>query len=177
MSKIALASLPLARAFGAINSRIGGVQLGAITYSFRNMALDDIVKAYVDIGLGEMELMSNHCEALAGAPSGRGGGGRRGQPMTPEQQAARDAAVKALADFRKNATEATFAPVRLGVQAPDQIAPVQNRQAKVAIASLWRGRVGLDPVVEPIVLRFEADQDTSGSAVAGDDDFLISCQP
>jgi sugar phosphate isomerase/epimerase len=101
-----------------INSIIGGVQIGAITYSFRALAVEDVLKAYTTIGIGEMELMSNHCEALAGAPSGRGGGGgRRGQPMTPEQQAARDAAVKALTDFRQNATEATFAPVKTRIAA------------------------------------------------------------
>ena len=65
--------------------------------------------------------MSNHAEALAGAPafapraSARqapdGGGGRRGA-LTPEQQAERDAAVKALRDWRMSATGATFAPVR-----------------------------------------------------------------
>jgi len=115
---LVLAGLPLSLLLDKINSRdkinskIGGVQIGAITYSFRSLPVEEVLKAYTTIGLGEMELMSNHCEALAGAPSGRGGGGRRGQPMTPEQQAARDAAVKALADFRKNATEATFAPVR-----------------------------------------------------------------
>src|SRR4030095_2308211 len=87
--------------------------IGAITYSFRTLPVEDVLKAYTTIGLGEMELMSNHAEAPAGAASGRGGGGgRRGEPLTPEQQAARDAAVKALADFRKNATESTFAPVR-----------------------------------------------------------------
>jgi sugar phosphate isomerase/epimerase len=108
----ALRSMPIS-ALDTINSRIGGVQIGAITYSFRTLPVEDVLKAYTTIGLGEMELMSNHAEALAGAPSGRGGGGgRRGEPPTPEQQAARDAAVKALADFRKNATEATFAPVR-----------------------------------------------------------------
>lgn len=55
----------------AIDSRIRGVQVGAITYSFR--ALGDaqaIVKAMVSMGLGEVELMSNHAEALAGAPVG-----------------------------------------------------------------------------------------------------------
>ena len=36
--------------------------------------------------------------------------------MTPEQQAERDAAVKALADFRKNATAATFTPVRKRIE-------------------------------------------------------------
>jgi sugar phosphate isomerase/epimerase len=123
--KLALAGLPAAwalqqvplSAWDKINSKINGVQIGAITYSFRTLPVEDVLKAYTTIGLGEMELMSNHAEALAGAPAGRGGGGgRRGQPMTPEQEAARDAAVKALADFRKGATEATFAPVRKRIE-------------------------------------------------------------
>jgi len=114
---LVLAGLPLSLLLDKINSNIHGVQIGAITYSFRALPVEEVLKAYTTIGLGEMELMSNHCEALAGAPSGRGaGGGRRGQPMTPEQQAARDAAVKALADFRRNATEATFRPVRKRVE-------------------------------------------------------------
>jgi len=88
LGKIALLSLPLSRAFGAkmIDSKIDGVQIGAITYSFNTIASPDpeaIVKAYADIGLGECELMSNHCEALAGAPQmpafGRGGGGGAGR--------------------------------------------------------------------------------------------------
>src|SRR3984885_9696539 len=81
LGKIALAAIPLARAYAAINSKFYGVQIGAITYSFNSIASDPeaIIKAYVEIGLGEAELMSNHCEALAGAPAtpsfGRGGGG------------------------------------------------------------------------------------------------------
>ena len=76
IGKIALASLPLARMFGAarIDSRFNGVQIGAITYSFNRIAAPDpeaIVRAYVEIGLGEAELMSDHCEALAGAPAAR----------------------------------------------------------------------------------------------------------
>ncbi|HLX44128.1 MAG TPA: sugar phosphate isomerase/epimerase [Bryobacteraceae bacterium] len=81
--KIALAALPMGRVFGAINSRVKGVQLGAITYSFGQMPLDDIMKAYVDIGLGEMELMSNHLETAAGAPSGAPPGGGRGRGNAP----------------------------------------------------------------------------------------------
>jgi sugar phosphate isomerase/epimerase len=85
LGKIALVALPLSKAFGAkmIDSKIDGVQIGAITYSFNSIASPDpqkIIDAYVAIGLGEAELMSNHCEALAGAPAvpnfGRGGGGR-----------------------------------------------------------------------------------------------------
>jgi len=123
-TKLTLAGVPASvllsrvpkQAAAKINSRINGVQIGAITYSFRSMPPEDIIKAYVDIGLGEMELMSNHAEQLAGAPAGRGGGGRRGAPLTPEQQAERDAAIKALHDWRMAATEATFVPVRKKIQ-------------------------------------------------------------
>ncbi len=80
--RIALASVPLSRAFGAkmIDSKIDGVQIGAISYTFRYIPDPEaIVKAYGEVGLGECELMSNHCEGLAGAPAmpafGRGGGG------------------------------------------------------------------------------------------------------
>jgi sugar phosphate isomerase/epimerase len=105
------------RAAEKINSRINGVQIGAITYSFRSMPAEAIVKAYVDIGLGEMELMSNHAEDLAGAPArGRGGAGRRGAPLTSEQQAQRDAELKAFQDWRRAATEATFKPVRKKIE-------------------------------------------------------------
>jgi sugar phosphate isomerase/epimerase len=69
--------------------------------------------------------MSNHAEALAGAPSGRGGGGGGGGavqggrgrgPLTPEEQALRDAAAKALHDWRMSASAATFAPVRKTIE-------------------------------------------------------------
>ncbi|SPF52724.1 Xylose isomerase domain protein TIM barrel [Candidatus Sulfopaludibacter sp. SbA4] len=92
LGKIALASVPLAKALNAkmIDSKFGGVQVGAITYSFNRIASPDpeaIIKAYVEIGLGEAELMSNHCEALAGAPAmpafGRGGGGGGRGPGVP----------------------------------------------------------------------------------------------
>jgi sugar phosphate isomerase/epimerase len=146
LGKIAMASLPLCRAFGAkmIDSKFGGVQIGAITYSFNRIASPDpeaIVKAYVEIGLGEAELMSNHCEALAGAPPmpvfGRGGGagpggapgrapgqpGAPGQsgaqkgpgggrmPLTPEQQAERQAAMEKLAQWRTSANANTWKAV------------------------------------------------------------------
>src|SRR5438874_13704071 len=94
--KLTLSALPVPwlfgdaplSALGKIDSRINGVQIGAITYSFRTIPdAAAIVNAYVTIGLGEMELMSNHAEALAGAPpppdGGRGPGGQRETP-TPE---------------------------------------------------------------------------------------------
>jgi len=62
--KIALASLPLATAFGQkkINSTISGVRLGAQSYSFRSLPLDGMIKAMVEVGLGECELFSPHIE-------------------------------------------------------------------------------------------------------------------
>ena len=138
IGKIAIASLPVARAFAAkmVDSKINGVQIGAITYSFNRLAQPDpeaIVRAYPEIGLGECELMSNHCEALAGAPAmpafGRGqrggggappagapgggdrkGGGGRAQ-MTPEQQEERRASQAKLADWRKSSGPDTWKTV------------------------------------------------------------------
>jgi sugar phosphate isomerase/epimerase len=87
-------------------SRINGVRIGAITYSFRSMSnVDDIVKAFADIGLGEVELMSNHAEAAAGAPSGRAAGAGRN---SPEAVAAREELLK----WRQAATLDTFKPAR-----------------------------------------------------------------
>src|SRR5690348_13874798 len=90
VGKMALASLPMAAMGAKINSKIAGVQIGAITYSFNRIANPDptaIIKAYADIGLGVCELMSNHCEALAGAPAmpafGRGPGGGPGAGRGP----------------------------------------------------------------------------------------------
>jgi sugar phosphate isomerase/epimerase len=105
----------MAKAFGAIDSKFNGVQIGAITYSFRGMNdPDEIIRAMVDIGLGEAELMSNHAEAAAGAPVQNPGGGRgrgRGQ-MTPEQQAAMRAHQEELKKWRATTTPDTFKPVR-----------------------------------------------------------------
>jgi len=99
-----------------IDSKIAGVQIGAITYSFNTIASPDpgaIVRAYVEIGLGEAELMSNHCEALAGVPAmpnfGRGGRGR--PPLTPEQQAEMQTATEKLAQWRASTNDATWKAV------------------------------------------------------------------
>jgi sugar phosphate isomerase/epimerase len=115
--KVALAAAPLAHAYAAINSKFGGVQIGAITYSFNRIASDPqaIISALADIGLGETELMSNHCEALAGAPAmpsfGRGQGGGRRQ-LTPEQQEQIKQAQDALAKWRTGASASTWKAVR-----------------------------------------------------------------
>src|SRR5580704_18028396 len=67
--KIALAAIPFADALASVDSKFGGVQIGAITYSFRETnVLDAVIQMMVRIGLGEAELMSNHAESAAGAP-------------------------------------------------------------------------------------------------------------
>jgi sugar phosphate isomerase/epimerase len=126
--KIALAAMPMARGAARINSRFGGVQIGAITYSFRDINDPDlIIKAMVQIGIGEAELMSNHAEALAGAPAQAPGGGRgRGQgpgaqaagrraprpPMTAEQIADARARNAELRNWRLGVSMDKFKAVR-----------------------------------------------------------------
>jgi sugar phosphate isomerase/epimerase len=87
--KLTLAGLPMAlavqdlHAFAAVDSKIKGVQIGAITYSFRSFPNPaDIITAYETIGLSEMELMANHAEMLAGAPIPPPAAGGRGRGAT-----------------------------------------------------------------------------------------------
>lgn len=87
------------------NSLINGVQIGAITYSYRSMpdqSAEATLRYIVESGISAVELMGGPIEAYAGAPAmprppagaggpggpGGGPGGRRA--LTPEQQAARD---------------------------------------------------------------------------------------
>ncbi len=55
----------------ALNSNFGGVQIGAITYSFRDMkeGLETTLKACVDSGLSSVELMGTGVENYLGAPT------------------------------------------------------------------------------------------------------------
>src|ERR1700689_788709 len=90
--KIAMAAAPAAAGLSipgmmqaAQSSKIDGVQIGAIPYSFRGapppmgtgVAAADMPAAMQKIGLSEVELMSGDAEIIAGIPPapGRGGGG------------------------------------------------------------------------------------------------------
>lgn len=54
---------------GTVNSNYGGVQIGAITYSFRSIReIDAVLQACVDAGLSSVELMGTGIEAYLGAP-------------------------------------------------------------------------------------------------------------
>jgi len=113
LGKIALAALPASRLLAKPNSNFEGVQVGAITYSYRSMPgandAEALLKYIVDSNVSAIELMGPAAEIYAGSPAaaGRGGaappagggggrgagGGGRGAgggraPLTPEQQAA-----------------------------------------------------------------------------------------
>ena len=150
IARIALASIPVARTFAAkmIDSKIAGVQIGAITYSFNRIAAPDpeaIIRAYVEIGLGEAELMSNHCEALAGAPAmpafGRGAGAGRAQTPPPATAAGAPPAPPSGAagppqgEGRRGGGGGRF-----------QLTPEQQEERKAAMAKLadWRKSTGPD---------------------------------
>lgn len=102
-----------------LKSTFNGVQIGVITYSFRQgVTAQDLIPTMKKLGITCCELMSNHAEALAGAPTGPafGGGGRGRSQMTPEQQAAaaeaRKVATEALEKFRASVSMDTYKGVR-----------------------------------------------------------------
>jgi hypothetical protein len=121
--KIAAAALPLSAAFGAkINSKVNGVQLGAQSYSYRDLSLDDAIKGMVEDGVGACELFAGHVEppalghAPAIAPRGPGGRGRGRGPQDPATMAAaREAQQKAretLREWRKTVDLSHFRNIR-----------------------------------------------------------------
>ena len=59
---------------GKPNSRIHGVQIGTITYSFREMpsTADDLLRYILECGISSIELMGDPAEQYAGAPAFQG---------------------------------------------------------------------------------------------------------
>jgi sugar phosphate isomerase/epimerase len=107
--KIALASGSASTLVGAakVDSKFGGVQIGAITYSFRALpsSAEQVLQYCLECGISAIELMSNVAEAHAGSParSGRvriGGGGGGTREITPEMRAAMQKAQSETKDWR-----------------------------------------------------------------------------
>lgn len=94
--KVALTALPFSFLANQsvrkrLDSTIAGVQIGVQSFSFRSLrGPDEIIRAMTQIGLGSVELMSNHAEAGAGAPAG----------------------AQAVRQWRDTASMEAFAPVR-----------------------------------------------------------------
>jgi sugar phosphate isomerase/epimerase len=114
--KVALAGLPALALFDRTlvgsalvqarpDSLINGVQIGAITYSYRSMpdqSAEATLRYLIDSNISACELMNGPAEQFAGAPSqGRPGGGRGRGQATPEEEAARRAAQRAAGEALK----------------------------------------------------------------------------
>jgi hypothetical protein len=115
LGRLALAALPASVLVAQPNSLWGGVQVGNnVPYSFRGMSgtADKIIEYMTQLNLSACELRLQPVEAYLGAPgvyasandapgAGARGAARRGRgPLSPEQQAAADAAAKKLSDWR-----------------------------------------------------------------------------
>jgi sugar phosphate isomerase/epimerase len=98
------------RNLGKPNSKFNGVQIGAITYSFRSLPgnAEQILKYCVDCNISAIELMGPTAEAFAGAPhmsTEPMQPGRRPQ-LSDEERASR---AKEIADWRAAASMDKFA--------------------------------------------------------------------
>ena len=120
--KLALAAAPAAMLFkpfrcaaqGKPNSLFSGVQIGAITYSYRSMpdqSADAQLKYIVDSGVSAIELMGDPAESYAGRPAQPRRRGRR-EELTPAQRAEMESAQKALKDWRLSVSMDKFKALR-----------------------------------------------------------------
>jgi sugar phosphate isomerase/epimerase len=90
------------------NSKFGGVQIGAITYSWRSMpsGAEDVLKYCLEGGISSIELMSNTAEQFAGLP------------QVAMQRPARDASEEQRAAFQKATKENSEAQRKWRISAP-----------------------------------------------------------
>ncbi|MCA9266128.1 MAG: sugar phosphate isomerase/epimerase [Planctomycetales bacterium] len=81
------------------NSVIHGVRIGCITYSYRGevRSAEDTLKALIEDGLSEVELMGGPIESYAGIQGRR----RRGEPAAPAADVDRETQLAKCAELRK----------------------------------------------------------------------------
>jgi sugar phosphate isomerase/epimerase len=87
-SLIAAGGLALVPSAWAKETRYGGVRIGvqSASFTYSGMGIDGIIKTMSDVGLGEIDCMSEHVENYLGAPVPLPGAGRPGpwaQRTTP----------------------------------------------------------------------------------------------
>src|SRR5687767_559396 len=100
---------------GKPNSKINGVQIGTISYSFRSLPSDaeQILKYCIDCNISAIELMGNTAEPFAGAPHTSTDPRRAGPPAqrpqpTPEEEAENQRKAKEIADWRASVSMDKF---------------------------------------------------------------------
>ncbi|MBM3723982.1 MAG: sugar phosphate isomerase/epimerase [Acidobacteria bacterium] len=119
-TRLAGAALPAASLLAKPNSNFRGVQIGAITYSFRALpsGAEEVLKYCLDCGISAIELMSNVPESFAGSPAprgmgfGPGGPGQKGARPPPEQIEARKKSQAAVVDWRLSVSMDKFKAFR-----------------------------------------------------------------
>jgi sugar phosphate isomerase/epimerase len=105
------------RNLGKPNSLFNGVQVGAITYSWRSMpgSAEDILKYCIDANISAIELMGPTGESFAGAPEGPKmppwTGGKRPE-LTDEQKAAQAEHLVKMAEWRAKVPMDKFVQLR-----------------------------------------------------------------
>ena len=121
LGRLALAALPAAALAAKPSSKWGGVQIGInapYSYGNSNMGAQDTLDRTLQLGLSALELRTQPIEQFLGSPAfapdaqGAAAGGRGRGQLTPEQQAARDAAAQALHKWRLSRTTAEFKAAR-----------------------------------------------------------------
>lgn len=158
LGRLAIAGLAAPRlGWTAQSSKIDGVQIGVITYSFRQgVPKAEIVPDIAKLGLSEVELMSGDCEALAGVPAapaaqgrGPGGGGGRGRGADGEVAMAPNGCPVNTPSGRHSQASAGPAPARggggggrgRGPASPEQV-EYQNKLRDWRLATTpetWKG--------------------------------------
>lgn len=105
---LALSAVPL---LARPNSRFKGVQIGAITYSFRALpsTAADIVKYCTELGINSVELMSDVAEVYAGAPAVPRVPGRN---ATAEQRQAAQHGIEERTKWRTSASMGKYRQLR-----------------------------------------------------------------
>jgi sugar phosphate isomerase/epimerase len=172
--KLALAGVPAATVLGGSdfftafaqgkpNSKIEGVQIGTITYSYRSMqdqSAEATLRYILESGISAVELMGGPIESYAGIPTaedGRGGGGRGAGAGAPGGGRGERGAIPAELPpgARKGAWNGTECVIPApggggggarggrgrGEASAEQLAAQQEQAAKV---KAWRTSVSMD---------------------------------
>lgn len=138
MAPVSLIEAPYIQKKGTSAGNFGGVQIGAITYSWRNMpgGLENIIKYCKESGISSVELMSGDLEDFLGAPKNPMASMMRPQ-QAPAQRPAQPAAPAAQPQ-QAGQPAAQQAPRR------PQLTPEQQEQVNKYNQDLKAWRAGFD---------------------------------